>query len=257
LVRSRQATVGTRREIGAETEEGDPPDVELLRRLQQEGTAPRAVRLVCCCHPGAARGLTPPRSQTRTGSGMSGEAAVRRAVGLFVRDGSIALDDCYAEELAVILPVRFGDGSALRLLAAWPKAPVRALPGYVRRMHVALDRYGDFITSGDTLVVGDFNSDTIWDDLHRPNHHSALVARLADLGLTSVYHALRGEHHGGETLPTYFYWRRHDRAFHIDFLFAPTAWIGAETTIHVGTFDDWISASDHVPLVVTSLGASL
>ena len=177
----------------------------------------------------------------------------KKGVAVFAREGTVTLDKSYEEEPAVILPTCIRSAETdLNLLAVWPKAAAKGIPAYVGRTHLALDRYSDFMSAPNTIAVGDFNSNTIWDDLHKRNH-SQLVARLADLGLTSVYHALTKQAHGEETAPTFFYWRRRERGYHIDFCFAPSAWVTPETRVEVGSYDGWIASSDHAPLFISGL----
>ena len=74
------------------------------------------------------------------------------------------------------------------------------------------------------------------------------------MGLVSVYHELKGERDGEETIPTH-YWRDRRKdgpTYHIDYVFAPRHRLGAISNFYVGSFEDWCGngLSDHVPIVI-------
>jgi hypothetical protein len=69
------------------------------------------------------------------------------------------------------------------------------------------------------IVIGDFNSNTIWDRHHREHSHSQLVAKLGRFGLVSAYHTLRGELQGQEVTPTQFMYRHLAQSYHLDYAF--------------------------------------
>lgn len=146
------------------------------------------------------------------------------------------------------IPVRVrGPYGTFLILAVWSKkAPTHP---YVEGVVEAIDRYRDLIEATPTVVMGDLNSNAIWDRQHPATHnHSALVARLGQLGMTSAYHAYFGEAHGAESRPThYFHWKV-EKPFHIDYCFVPDAWLPGLEQVGVGTFADWSDASDHRPL---------
>jgi len=118
----------------------------------------------------------------------------------------------------------------------------------------ALSRYRDFLSHPATMIAGDLNSNTIWDKPGWRINHSTKVRILEeDFGLVSAYHAVRGELHGKETVPT-LYWRDRTKdgpTYHIDYVFLPSRWIG-KAKVDVGTFETWCGAglSDHVPVIV-------
>jgi endonuclease/exonuclease/phosphatase family metal-dependent hydrolase len=105
-----------------------------------------------------------------------------------------------------------------------------------------------------TVVAGDFNWNVTWDE----SPDSPLRGDFADVrralngvGLLSAYHAVRGDEFGEETEATFHMHKKEDRPYHIDYAFVPGHRIGQETGVMVGRYDDWIDASDHMPLLVT------
>jgi endonuclease/exonuclease/phosphatase family metal-dependent hydrolase len=122
---------------------------------------------------------------------------------------------------------------------------------YVKAVIRAVARYRDLIAAQPTVVMGDFNSNSIW-DRKRPfkETHSGLVQQLSALGLVSAYHDFHGEPHGGETRPTLYLLKQRQRPYHIDYCFVPRAWLSSVQSVKVGAYEDWIALSDHTPVSV-------
>jgi len=160
-------------------------------------------------------------------------------------DHSFEIDPSFKEDLTWFIPVHIADMS-LHVLGLWAS---RTTPrdGYVRETHKALDHYQDFLSTAPSVVMGDFNSNTIWDHLHRGRSHSDMVARLSDLGLTSVYHTTREEVQGQEKVSTFF---QKQKGYHIDYAFA-SRMIAQKAQLEIPADAEWLCLSDHVPLVLT------
>jgi len=120
---------------------------------------------------------------------------------------------------------------------------------YVREMKNILNKYQNFLTDRPSIVIGDFNSNAIWDKPHRTFTHSMMVYVLREsFGLTSVYHEKMNCNHGKEKHPTFFLYHKRERPYHIDYCFAPR---GCRINdVAIGTYNEWISQSDHCPLIV-------
>jgi endonuclease/exonuclease/phosphatase family metal-dependent hydrolase len=98
--------------------------------------------------------------------------------------------------------------------------------------------------------MGDFNSNSIWDGKHGKRSHSALVERLRTLKFESAYHAYTKEPQGAETRSTIYFRKKQDAPYHIDYAFLSERLLCGLARVEVGTFQDWIAISDHVPVVV-------
>lgn len=123
---------------------------------------------------------------------------------------------------------------------------------YIGQVYTALQNHLELI-DGNTVVAGDFNWNTIWDE--SPN--SPLCGDFADTrgvlnenGLCSAYHKARGDEFGEEAESTFYMHKKEERPYHIDYAFLPEQRVDAETSVTVGTFADWIDASDHMPLLI-------
>lgn len=147
-------------------------------------------------------------------------------------------------------PVRVSGPNSFLLWAIWGynDRPHR----YVRGIHRAVDLSRHWFPAGPTVMLGDFNSHSLWDKEHpEDRNHTALVGRLQTLGLTSSYHHYHSEPHGTESKPTFFEYRHHHRPYHIDYCFLPTSWTSRISSVTVGAYSEWSSHSDHMPLLTT------
>lgn len=147
------------------------------------------------------------------------------------------------------IPIQVTGPTSFLLLAVWAKTDLHFR--YVKAVIRAVECYADLIAMQPTIIVGDFNSNKIW-DYKRAAHlgHSGLVRNLAVLGLVSAYHAFHGEEHGAESRPTLHLLKKRERPYHIDYCFVPESWVERTKAVDVGSYEEWIRHSDHCPLVV-------
>ena len=75
-------------------------------------------------------------------------------------------------------------------------------------------------------------------------------AVLYEHGLYSAYHRVSGDNFGEETTATFYMYKREDRPYHIDYVFMPEQLLNAGCEVTVGSYEAWIDASDHMPLMV-------
>ncbi|MCT4562458.1 MAG: hypothetical protein N4A41_13910 [Crocinitomicaceae bacterium] len=104
------------------------------------------------------------------------------------------------------------------------------------------------VNMGDSFIIGDLNSNCIWDQWDRWWNHSDVVKELSELGIESAYHYSTGEGQGKETKPTLYLQRKKEKPYHIDFIFAPLNKLETMNELRVGNFQDWIAISDHMPI---------
>ena len=139
---------------------------------------------------------------------------------------------------------------ALTVLGIW-SCPSEG--NYGREVIRALDAHTRWLDpAANVIVAGDFNIDGAGALRRRTSVFAQVIDRLAGLGLTSAYHAVRQESFGGETAPTYYHHRQPAQPFHIDFCFLSKPLLERLRSVEVGSFADWVAPgfSDHVPLVV-------
>lgn len=146
--------------------------------------------------------------------------------------------------LAVSSPKR-----TFTLIAVWTQEVKPQKDSYVVQANRALEEYGDWL-SEDTILIGDFNSNKIWDNQKRESNHTDLVESLGRRGFRSVYHGVKGEDQGEETDPTIYWRRKLEDPYHVDHAFLHECVLSSVRNFEVGKADDWLGLSDHMPLIL-------
>ena len=99
----------------------------------------------------------------------------------------------YDESFRFILPLKIGGDADLTLLAVWTQRDVKN--HYTVDLMNAIKAYREHLDRA--AIIGDFNSNAIWDHLHkRAVTHTQVVERLESLGIVSAYHVLNHERQG-------------------------------------------------------------
>jgi hypothetical protein len=148
-----------------------------------------------------------------------------------------------------VFPLEVHGPEVFTLLAVWSKGGQKHR--YVMGVVKAVQTYRTLFESAPTVLIGDLNSNAIWDSLHPEGlNHSALISLLSELGLVSSYHHFFGEAQGSETRPTcYLLWNK-ERPYHIDYCFVPKSWASRIQRVDIGSYEAWRQYSDHRPLLV-------
>lgn len=148
-----------------------------------------------------------------------------------------------------VVPIEVSGPRSFLLFAVWTLG-VEPYP-YVCAASVAIDLYKSWFERRDVVMLGDFNSNAIWDGTHPADlNHSSMVRRLDDLGLSSAYHEFNKEQHGQETAHTFYLHWSEAKRYHIDYCFLPKSWLPSLVAVDIGTFASWRKASDHRPLLL-------
>ena len=162
----------------------------------------------------------------------------------------------FDRDLYLLHPVEVTKPRRFNLLAVWafPYGLRKAEPG---PLNDGTEFYRRFLTEKDAVLAGDFNHNVNWDADGWASNFGLTVAHVDSLGLVSAYHEKSREEHGKESCPTFYFRRKLNDPFHIDYIFVPRAWTERAFDLHVGHYDDWVAAgtgmngkslSDHVPL---------
>ena len=101
----------------------------------------------------------------------------------------------------------------------------------------------------DSIILGDFNSNTIWDYKRSDCTHSNCVKQLKEIGIESIYHTKEGIDQGKEVVHTFFLQKKLEKKYHIDYIFCPSALLKETKSFSIGNYQDWKEISDHVPLL--------
>ncbi len=142
-----------------------------------------------------------------------------------------------------------------QVLGVWTKADGAKVFRYIGQLWKYLQIHKNQLRRDKTLLLGDFNSNRIWDKPDRWWNHSDVVEELAAIGLQSVYHLQTSEPQGQESTPTFFLQRNLDKAYHIDYVFASDE-ILDRCKVEIGDSNLWLSVSDHMPVTLDIQTAS-
>ena len=155
-----------------------------------------------------------------------------------------------------ILPIKVTGGpEEFMLFAIWANNPADKDGPYVTQVWKAINYYEKLIKRKNTILAGDFNSNTIWDRPRRIGNHSDVANMLAKKKIMSTYHTFYGLDHGKETHPTQFMYRHVNKPYHLDYCFVSSDLIAKMVNVEVGAYEDWKLYSDHKPLMVTFEGS--
>lgn len=158
----------------------------------------------------------------------------------------------YNPALKIIAPVKVTDGaSSFILYAVWANNPGDKDGQYVTQVWKALAHYKRIIRKQQTILTGDFNSNTIWDKPKREGNHSTVVKQLEAKGICSVYHHHFNQQQGKEAHPTFYLYKNKQKPYHLDYCFASKDFIKNLQAVEIGEHASWAAYSDHVPLIAT------
>ena len=176
-----------------------------------------------------------------------------KGLGIFSYTGSrFRLIRNHNPELKMIIPIAVtGAEFAFTLYAIWANNPGDPDGQYVEQMWKAIQHYDKKLRNKQTILIGDFNSNSIWDRKYRAGNHSNVVKRLEEKGILSCYHLHHKQIQGKEEHPTFYLYKHKDKPYHIDYCFASTDMTDKIRSVEIGDHDLWKQYSDHVPLIVT------
>ena len=143
------------------------------------------------------------------------------------------------------LPFRVDD--KFNVLAVWTKSAT--VYKYIGQLWRYIQIHHEQIITSPILIIGDLNSNRIWDEEGRWWNHSDVVSELADDGIVSLYHHNSKEDQGKESRPTFYLQRNMGKAYHIDYAFGAREF-QQNSKVAIGSMEDWLDVSDHMPLIL-------
>ena len=156
----------------------------------------------------------------------------------------------------MIIPIAVTGGETnFTLYAVWANNPDDPDGQYVEQVWKAIHHYDKKLKKKQTLLIGDFNSNTIWDRKYRVGNHSQVVTHLEKKGIRSCYHLHHQQEQGKEVHPTFYLYKHKDKPYHLDYCFASSDMTDKMQSVEIGEYDFWKQFSDHVPLIVTFASA--
>lgn len=152
-----------------------------------------------------------------------------------------------SNELRQFLP--FSINNEYFFLAVWTKGKENLIFGYIGQFWKYLLANKSEILDYKPFIIGDFNSNSIWDKKDRWWNHSEIISLLDKWNYKSLYHLFYSEKQGNETRPTFYLQRNLQKSYHIDYAFLPSD-KAENSKIEICKFEDWIDLSDHIPIII-------
>lgn len=151
-----------------------------------------------------------------------------------------------------IIPIKvFNKEASFLLFAIWAMDNKEIKENrYIGQIWLAIKHYEDLLNIS-SILIGDFNSNAIWDTKDRVANHTDVVEKLKTFNIESLYHKQHSIQHGKEKDFTFFMYRKKEKPYHIDYCFASSKLSENGFNISTGTAEEWLELSDHVPLFVT------
>jgi exonuclease III len=176
---------------------------------------------------------------------------LNKGIGILNRNDSfhIKLHPSYNEEFRYIIPLIVTGQQSFILFAVWSQLSKSKFDSYIGQIYLAL-KYYETILKEPCIIAGDWNSNKIFDHIKRVGTHSEVVELLERVSIKSAYHHMLNEKHGLETIPTHYFRKELASPFHIDFIFASESILNKITRFEIGTYDEWIKLSDHMPVIM-------
>jgi exodeoxyribonuclease III len=170
---------------------------------------------------------------------------------LSFKDYKFELLPIFNPKFRYILPFYVtGHGKTFTLFAIWAMNNKENYDArYIGQVWLAINYYADLLGAA-TILVGDFNSNKIWDNKSRVGNHSDVVTKLAENNIQSIYHRHFEMEQGKEKNSTFFLQRNINKPYHIDYCFASADILDKVLNLEIGTYQNWTTYSDHSPLIV-------
>jgi exonuclease III len=169
-----------------------------------------------------------------------------KGLGVFCKTQmQVSLNEWESNDAKYFISIKIND--SFDLVAVWNQRNSSRTYRYIGQFWKYLQVNKDKMTN--CLVLGDFNSNKIWDKKPRICNHSDVVRELDEIGIRSLYHEFFNEEQGKETKPTFFLQKNLDKKYHIDYVFADKNYFKA-IEIDIGVQSDWLQISDHMPITI-------
>lgn len=174
-----------------------------------------------------------------------------KGIGIFsYSDYRFELMQEYTPEFRYIIPIKvLGPSDSFLLFAVWAMNDKENYEArYIGQVWLVINHYSNLLAER-TILLGDFNSNKIWDYKDRVGNHTDVVEKLQAKKIFSLYHKQHSLEHGNETTPTFYMFRNKDKQYHIDYCFASDEITKRGYEFNVGKYEDWNTLSDHVPII--------
>ncbi|OFD57613.1 hypothetical protein BWGOE4_30390 [Bacillus mycoides] len=173
-----------------------------------------------------------------------------KGIGIITLDKryKIEIHPDYDKTFRYIIPLKVSGEQEFIMFAVWSQKGEKRYNSYIGQIYLALEKYKSLLKEP-CIIVGDWNSNKVFDRIKRVKTHSEVVEFLEGFGIMSAYHHFSKEEHGKESEATHYFRKEKARSFHIDYLFASEIFLGQLKSFNIGSCEDWIEFSDHMPII--------
>jgi exodeoxyribonuclease-3 len=178
---------------------------------------------------------------------------LNKGIGVFsYSDYKFELMTEFNSEFRYVIPLKVSNNSnSFILLAIWAmNNKINREARYIGQIWLAINYY-EKLLGDSTILIGDFNSNKIWDYKDRVGNHSDVVDKLNSQNINSVYHKHFKIEQGQEQHPTFFLQKKIFKPYHIDYCFASKDIQNRIRNVEIGKYEDWTQYSDHSPLIIS------
>ena len=151
------------------------------------------------------------------------------------------------KDLKLFLPFLINE--EYTVVAVWTKRSEKEIFRYMGQFWKFIQIHKKDLNNVNTLILGDFNSNAIWDKPYSAWSHTAVMDELSEIGINSLYHHQYSEEQGSETKATFYMHRKLAKPYHIDYIFCSNNLL-VKSKIEIGDEDYWLKVSDHIPLTI-------
>ena len=175
-----------------------------------------------------------------------------KGIGIFsFSDYRFELMQTFNPEFRYILPFRLtGHEHDFTLFAIWAmNNKINRNARYIGQVWLAINYYKNLLDDN-AILIGDLNSNKIWDYKDRVGNHSDVVDTLEQSDIYSIYHKYFNIEQGNEKHPTFFLQKKEFKPYHIDYCFASKIILDKVQKVEIGSYENWTAYSDHSPLMI-------
>lgn len=162
-----------------------------------------------------------------------------RGLGIFVKD-NINFNKNNWQSYCLRNFISININKEFDLVGVWACDPY--IEEYYIYQNININNYND-----NTIIIGDFNSNKIWDNTHNKRNHTKVVNELKNKNLISAYHYIFKEEQGEEKQKTFYLYRHLDKGYHIDYCFIRKNRI---KNYKILFSEKWLEFSDHMPVML-------
>lgn len=168
-----------------------------------------------------------------------------KGVGIFSRY-KLELNNWKSNEAEYFISCKVN--SDFNIIGIWCQEGTISQLKYMGQFWMYFEENIDKIKKKDILLVGDFNSFKGFTKENKPYHHVNVMEKLKTIGIESLYHLYNMIDQGEEMDPTIYHMKNMNKKYHVDYVLGSENFYSKLLKIHIGTFEEWIKESDHMPI---------